>query len=480
MVSPTIFRIPLSRIQGRLDAPANTATQVLRSKTYKNVAFSKVAAINPRNDWLEVTDEMDLSFVPMEAVDEYAGAITSKQTRNAGASKGYTKFQQNDILWAKITPCMQNGKAAIAENLTNGLGFGSTEFHVFRVNPEVANAKYVHTLLRLERLRAEAKKFFSGSAGHQRVDEAFFKKLLIPLPPLNIQEQVAMAITAAYVRKEELEAAATQLLAKVRDVMYRELGLPRIVMGPMPIIERVFLVAGSRLSGNIFDPKTHAPRSVALLESLTHSKFPTAQLREVITHRMAGDWGEDEGFSDGSDEYERRLVIRGTEFDNELNLRIENGREKFRNVKLEKLIRMQVEVGDILIEKSGGSPDQPVGRVAILEDALLDSQSICYSNFVEKIKPDPAKVLPAYLFHYLRFVHAIGVTDLLQSQTNGIRNLMIHRYLGLPVSLPKLAKQAEIVAEINALQSEAIALRAKAKEVLDSAKHDVEKMILGD
>ena len=312
------------------------------------------------------------------------------------------------------------------------------------------------------------------------MDEAFFKKLLIPLPPLNIQEQVAMAITAAYVRKEELEAAATQLLAKVRDVMYRELGLPKIVMGPIPIIERVFLVAASRLSGNIFDPKTHAPRSVALLESLARSKFPTAQLREVITHRMAGDWGEDEDFADDSDEYERRLVIRGTEFDNELNLCIENGREKFRNVKLEKLIRMQVEVGDILIEKSGGSPDQPVGRVAILESALLQSQSICYSNFVEKIKPDPAIVFPPYLFHYLRFVHAIGATDLLQSQTNGIRNLMIHRYLGLPVSLPTLAKQAEIVAEINALQSEAIALRAKANEVLDSAKHDVEKMILGD
>lgn len=480
MVSPTVFRISLSRIQGRLDAPANTATQVLQSKTYKNVAFSKVVAINPRNDWLEVTDEMDLSFVPMEAIDEYAGAITSKQARNAGGSKGYTKFQQNDILWAKITPCMQNGKAAIAENLKNGRGFGSTEFHVFRVNPEVANGKYIHTLLRLGRLRSEAKKFFSGSAGHQRVDEAFFKKLLIPLPPLNIQEQVAKEITDAYVRKEKLEAVATQLLAKVRDVMYRELGIKIIVNKSMPISERVFSVAANRLSGNIFDPKTHAPRSVALLDSLAHSNFQTVQLREVITHRMAGDWGEEEDFAHDSDEYEKRLVIRGTEFDNELNLRIENGREKFRNIKLKKLIRMQVEAGDILIEKSGGSPDQPVGRVAILDGALLESQAICYSNFVEKIKPDSTKVLPAYLFHYLRFVHAIGITDLLQSQTNGIRNLMIHRYLGLPVSLPTLVKQAEIVAEIDALQNRAIAMRFNANDLLANAKHDVEKMILGD
>lgn len=480
MRSPKVFRIPLSRIQGRLDAPANTARQVLKSKTYRNVSFSEVVAINPRNDWLAVTGETELSFVPMEAVDEYSGEIASPQSRNAADSKGYTKFQEGDILWAKITPCMQNGKAAIARNLKNGLGFGSTEFHVFRVNAKDANTRYIHTLLRLERLRVEAKKFFSGSAGHQRVDEVFFKQLLIPLPPLKVQEQVAMAIAAAYAKKEELEANATQLLTEVRDVMYRELDLPCMPMTRMPLKARIFSVAASRLSGNIFDPKTHAPRSVALLKSLAYSKFPTAQLREVITHRMAGDWGEDEDFADDADEYEKRLVIRGTEFDNELNLRIENGREKYRKIKVQKLNRMLVEIGDILIEKSGGSPDQPVGRVAILDGALLKSQEICYSNFVEKIKPNPVKVLPSYLFHYLRFVHAIGVTDLLQSQTNGIRNLMIHRYLGLPVSLPTLAKQAEIVAEINALQNEVIALRAKAKDVLDIATREVEKMILED
>lgn len=480
MSSPKIFRIPLSRIHGRLDAPANTAIQVLKSKTYRNVLFSEVVATNPRVDWLDVTDETELSFVPMEAVDEYSGEIASQQTRKAGGSNGYTKFQEGDVLWAKITPCMQNGKAAIANNLTNGLGFGSTEFHVFRVNPKVANTGYVHTLLRLERVRTEAKKFFSGSAGHQRVDELFFKQLLIPLPPLSIQVQVEEAMATAYAQKVELEASATQLLAKVRDVVYRELALPRMNMARMPLKERIFSVSAGQLSGNIFDPKTHAPRSVALLESLAHSKFPAAQLREVITHRMAGDWGEDEDCADDAVEYEKRLVIRGTEFDNELNLRIENGREKYRKVKVEKLNRMQIEVGDLLIEKSGGSPDQPVGRVAILEGALLQSQSICYSNFVEKIKPDPAKVLPTYLFHYLRFVHTIGVTDLLQSQTNGIRNLMIHRYLSLPVSLPTLAKQADIVAEITDLQNEAIALRAKAQHVLDTAKREVEKVILGD
>lgn len=276
-----------------------------------------------------------------------------------------------------------------------------------------------------------------------------------------------------------LENEVVKLLSEVRNVVHAALAIPCINSHTLPVKDRIFAVRATQLTGNIFDPKTHAPRSVELFKSLELSQFPSQQLRAVVTHRMAGDWGDDEDLQDDLQEYERCLVIRGTEFDNELNLRIENGREKYRSIKREKLGRMRIEAGDLLIEKSGGSPDQPVGRVTILNEDLLNSQTICYSNFVEKIKPDQTKVLPAYLFHYLRFIHAIGVTDLLQSQTNGIRNLMIHRYLNLPVSLPTLEVQAVIVAQIQALQNEAISLRTQAALTLSSAKQEVEKLILG-
>jgi hypothetical protein len=366
------------------------------------------------------------------------------------------------------------GRMAVASVVPDGFSANINQHIVAIRTANVDESKSLAAYLNLDFVEQLASRRATGGTR-----PALDYPALLSIPIIN-DARIVTAMHAAYSTAQQLELKAACLLGEVTTFMYSALSLVFSDSSTAPLNSRIFSVAASQLSGNIFDPKTHAPRSVALLKSLLHTKFPTTPLRELITHRMAGDWGEDEDFVDDNDEYERRLVIRGTEFDNELNLRIENGREKYRLVKVEKLNRMQVEVGDILIEKSGGSPDQPVGRVVILEDALLDSQSVCYSNFVEKIKPDPAKVLPAYLFHYLRFVHTIGVTDLLQSQTNGIRNLMIHRYLGLPVSLPTLSEQAEIVSEINTLQAKAIALRANAKEVLDVAKHDVEKMILGD
>jgi len=479
MAGLVIFKLPLSKVRGRLDPAANRNWQPLTSMIYQNVVFPDIATINPSTSFNGITDDTLVTFIPMDSVNQIEGQVTDYQTRQYGESKGYTKFQEGDILWAKITPCMENGKSTVATNLLLGRGFGSTEFHVFRVNINVADIQYVHALLRLQRLRDAAVNFFGGSAGHQRVDTVFFNRLRMPLPPLDVQQKVAFFMQTAYAVKKRLEKDASALLSQVKDVLLSQLGitLPKSDSGSLH--ERLFKVKLTELSGNIFDPKTHSPQALALFAAIRESAYPRLPLRDVITHRMAGDWGEDEDWVDTADTHTKCLVIRGTEFDNEFNLHITNGREKYRKIPSAKLTRMKIEAGDLLIEKSGGSPDQPVGRVAILDAALLNSNSVCYSNFVEKIKPDRSKVLPEFLFHYLRFVHAIGVTDLLQSQTNGIRNLMIHRYLDLPVSLPTMDEQVKIVAKVQLLQSQATALRQQALQKLGAAKAQVEHLIFG-
>src|SRR5579863_1349191 len=96
-------------------------------------AIHSVAIVNPRTDTTILADDDLISFVPMALVGEATGHIdTSTFRRFIEVKKGYTVFQENDVIFAKITPCMENGKAAVARNLSCGIGIGSTEFHVLR------------------------------------------------------------------------------------------------------------------------------------------------------------------------------------------------------------------------------------------------------------------------------------------------------------------------------------------------------------
>src|SRR3972149_5274957 len=94
----------------------------------------EVCAINPRMPIETLPpDHTEVSFVPMAAVEEESGRLDASQIRAlAAARKGYTPFKENDVIFAKITPCMENGKIALATGLKNGLAYGSTEFFVFR------------------------------------------------------------------------------------------------------------------------------------------------------------------------------------------------------------------------------------------------------------------------------------------------------------------------------------------------------------
>lgn len=102
--------------------------------------LANVCQVNPRREkGFERLPEAATSFVPMEAIDENTGTIRVRFTRPfAEVTKGYTFFRENDVLFAKITPCMQNGKAAIARGLVDGIGFGTTELHVLRPGPDLS------------------------------------------------------------------------------------------------------------------------------------------------------------------------------------------------------------------------------------------------------------------------------------------------------------------------------------------------------
>jgi len=151
-------------------------------------SLGEVCEINPRltKEAKPGADAM-VTFVPMSAVDEKSGAIQVPSIRQySEVSKGYTYFKDNDVLFAKITPCMENGKAAIASELVNGIGFGSTEFHVLRPGPDVL-PEWIFYFIRREDFRRQAKANFTGSAGQQRVPKRFLEAVQMPVPPLPEQ-----------------------------------------------------------------------------------------------------------------------------------------------------------------------------------------------------------------------------------------------------------------------------------------------------
>jgi type I restriction enzyme, S subunit len=143
--------------------------------------LSDLVDVNPRTD----RPSGEVAFVPMAAVDDVTGAITNPETRQAEeVGSGFKLFRRGDVIFARITPCMQNGKSAIFDDDRWEFGYGSTEFHVLRPKPDV-EAAWVHAIVRSRRFRDLAAERFTGTAGQQRVPAAFLKQVHVPVPDLT-------------------------------------------------------------------------------------------------------------------------------------------------------------------------------------------------------------------------------------------------------------------------------------------------------
>lgn len=145
--------------------------------------------LNPRRPNIELKDNDKVSFVPMSSVSEdgYLQDVVDKEY--CEVKRGFTYFENGDVLFAKITPCMENGKGAIAERLTNNIGMGSTEFHVLRPIDGISNPYWLLVLTKLPLFRERASKNMSGTGGQKRVGSAYLKNFKVGLPSIEAQNQ---------------------------------------------------------------------------------------------------------------------------------------------------------------------------------------------------------------------------------------------------------------------------------------------------
>lgn len=180
----------------------------------------ELAIVNPRKETVD-NKNLPVSFIPMASVSENARIVGTHIEPYSKVSKGFTSFKDGDIIIAKITPCFENGKGALADNLNNGLGFGSTEFHVmrtkFNVNPHFL---FFHTVSYPFRKRGEAN--MTGSAGQKRVPTDFIKTYRILLPSLPEQRKIA-AVLSTCDRETELLREKLDVLREQKKGLMQQL-----------------------------------------------------------------------------------------------------------------------------------------------------------------------------------------------------------------------------------------------------------------
>ena len=181
--------------------------------------LEEVSELNPRIDKQSIDDDLEVTFLPMKNVEELSGKIDLSETKRFSELKGksYTPFRDGDILFAKVTPCMENGKIAIVHDLKNGIGFGSTEFHVIRLSEEQSKRFFFFYFLQ-QKFRQEAKRAMTSGVGLLRVPTDYMRKVPIPLPSLPEQQAIVAEVESRLSVAGEAEKTVTAELKRAEQL----------------------------------------------------------------------------------------------------------------------------------------------------------------------------------------------------------------------------------------------------------------------
>lgn len=184
--------------------------------SWGNVVMDDVCVINPpKLNTKDLDDSLEVSFVPMASLSEIYGEIIAPQVRILKDVKsGFTSFKEGDVVFAKITPCMENGKCAIVGNLVNDIGYGTTEFYVFRCGEKLFN-RYLYHILRHKSFRDRAKAEMTGAVGQQRVPKSFLQKYSLYLPSYDEQLEIVRILDKIIFKEQQAKEKAEEVLERI-------------------------------------------------------------------------------------------------------------------------------------------------------------------------------------------------------------------------------------------------------------------------
>ncbi|MBN1460257.1 MAG: restriction endonuclease subunit S [Armatimonadetes bacterium] len=357
-----------------------------------------VAEVNPRTPLpARDSDDVSISLYDMAAIDEARGTLTDPEMvpLRSGRS-GKTKFTNGDVLFAKITPCVQNGKSAYVQGVKGGLAFGSSEFYVLRAKPSILPL-YLFYFVRQQRVIDAAVASFTGSSGRQRVPSSFWDSLRIPVPPLPAQELiVAILKKADDIRGKRVDAlnSADSILSSAFIAMFG-------------------------------DPNTNGNR------------FPRKDLGRLADVKS--------GVTKG-----RKL--RGKTTVEVPYLRVANVQDGFLDLDEVKTIEVlpsdcekyHLEDGDILMTE-GGDPDK-LGRGCIWREEINEC---IHQNHVFRVRTDRSHLLPEYLAALLRSRYAKHYFLSCAKRSSNLASVNSTQVKAFPIPVPPLSLQQKFVMAVE-------------------------------
>lgn len=352
--------------------------------------LSEIAKINPRiPKEIAAQSSRTVNFVPMSELSEKGYVSQNGTRRMAEVIKGYTYFENGDVLVAKITPCMENGKAAFVEGLEHGIAFGSTEFHVLRPNQDV-DGKYLFYMIWNPAFRHMAEQKMTGSAGQKRVPKTFLERFEIPLPALDEQKRIAAILDKADAIRRKRQQQLNELQTFIEATYFKMFGHPDLNAygwDVMPFSE----VCDSRL-GKMLDAKQQTGTDPRFYLRNLNVQWCRLDLTEMV--KMDFDSGD---------------------------------RKEFR-----------LQYGDVLVCEGGAG----VGQTAIWRDELPE----CYfQKSLHRVRPRSGRAVPEYI-QYLMWSLMQGSSLLNSISTATIPHLTGVRLKSVKIPVPPIDVQEKFQA----------------------------------
>lgn len=374
--------------------------------SWMRAPLSDLCTINERAfSLLSASLESEVDFVPMAAVGEEFGGVVSRQSRpGAQVGKGYVSFVEGDVLFAKITPCMENGKLAVVPKLASGVGFGSTEFHVLRAAGSV-EPRWLAYFLSQRVFRKTARQHMTGSAGQLRVSSTWLAAELLPVAPPHEQRRIVERLDTLL---SDLDAAAAELHAAKRKLtLYRQSLLKSAV-------------DGSLIGAEATDWKTSRVADVGRVQ-LGRQRAPQFHS------------------GDNMRSYLRVANVYEDRIDTSDLMSMHFSDDEARN--------FQVEVGDILLNE--GQSLELVGRPALVRQPM---PGMCFTNSLVRFRASDALLPEFALIVFLHYMHSGRFRGIAKITTN-IAHLGAGRFAALEMPLPPLPDQQAVVSSFSEHQA---------------------------